>query len=313
MKKLSCLALGLALFSAPNSSFAFGKQPTEPPPEEKPQPAEQQARPYRFVHLAHVTTPAFYFPNGVRADFNADLDKIIETGINGSQHLRTQNGAEVPRLLITGGVTNLEMDVMQLNFKIGWNQNGPLPISGTNATGEVDLRLSALSMDFKVYDRVTGRTYLAAYTNEQLANLKISVKVNLETITSSLDVLYKTKMADAIRLATADVMKKLEGNADFDLLPWQATVIGLDGGHSFAAFGAGARVGVKAGDVYTIYSACESPAGGECFSRFLADVKTERVGAETAEAVPLTDRDSLHGVRTGDVVYVKSLTVAPLR
>jgi hypothetical protein len=296
----------------------MGKKPVDPAPEQPEQPAPvvtQQAKPFRYVNLAHVTVPTFFFANGTRADFNADLDKIIETEFNSSAHLRTQIDSpdNQARLVVTGGVTSLEMDVLQLNFKIGWNKSGAIAVPGLNASGEVDLRLSSLSMDFKIYDRYTGRTYLAAYTDETLANLKISARVNLADITSSADILYKTKMADAIRAATDDIVARLEANADFDLLPWEAEVAAIDQEHQIAAFNAGALAGVKAGDVYSIYAACPATPQADCYQRFLSDVRVDKIGNINAESVPLTDKDTLNGVAVGDKVYVKPLQVKPLQ
>lgn len=285
------------LFAGQALGFGSGKQ------EEKP--SAPQAKPYRFVHLAHVTVPAFYFPNGVRADFNADLDKLIETEINSSRYLRTQVSSpdRPPRLIITGGVTSLEMDVLQFNMKIGWNQNGPIALPGVPvASGEVDLRLSSLSMDFKIYDRITGQSYMSSYTNEALSKLKIEARVKVDEITASLDVLYKTKMAEALRIATADILKNLEANADFDVLPWEAKVLGVDTGR--VVFDAGASAGVAAGQAYSVYTHC--PDGDtSCFMRFLADVKVDRTSPISAEAVPFTPQDSVDKVTSGDRVFVK--------
>jgi hypothetical protein len=65
-------------------------------------------------------------------------------------------------------------------------------------------------MDFKIYDRVTGQTYLASYTDQTLSNIKFTTRVNLSNIQGSLDVLYKTRVADALRKATDDIMKNME-------------------------------------------------------------------------------------------------------
>lgn len=305
---MNTLSLLFALLTFAPEAWAFGGGKTEEPPVPETPPVVQ-AKPLRLVKLAHITVPAFTFPNGVRADFNADLDKLIETEVNASRYFRTQVSTpeNEPRLILTGGITSLEMDVLEFNLKIGWNTNGPIALPGTPfAHGEIDLRLSSLSMDFKVYDRLTGQTYLASYTDEQLSKLKIEVRVNVDNITGSLDVLYKTKIADAIRLATRDIMANLERNQNFDLLPWEARVLGVDGESGRAVFDAGTLMGVAEHQIYSIYSHC-ADGDGECFTRFLADAKVERVGQVSAEAVPLTPQDSFHAVVKGDRVFVKPL------
>jgi hypothetical protein len=300
--KIVCLSALLLFPTFALEANAFGGEKPEPIPA-----PVFQAKPYRFVSLAHVTVPAFYFPNGVRADFNADLDKIIETEINNSQYLRTQikTTDQLPRLIITGGVTSLEMDLLQFNLKVGWNQNGPIPMPGVPvASGEVDLRLSSLSMDFKIYDRLTGQSYFSSYTDETLSQLKIEAKVKISEITASLDVLYKTKMAEALRLATRDIMKKLEANKAFDELPWESKVLGVDKNQNRIVFEGGSSIGVAPEQSYSIYSYCDA-TDPNCYLRFLSDVKVDRVSPISSEAIPLTTQDSVQSVRAGDRVFVK--------
>lgn len=303
MKTFTLLAALIFCPSFATEAHAGGAKPTPEPP---PAPVKQE-KPYRYVNLAHVTVPTFYFPNGVRADFNADLDKLIETEINNSRFLRTQvaTPGHEPRLYITGGVTSLEMDVLQFNIKVGWNQNGPIPMPGVPvASGEIDLRLSSLSMDFKIYDRVTGQSYFSSYTNETLSQLKIEAKVKVSEITASLDVLYKTKMAEALRIATRDIMKNLEANKAFDELPWESKVLGVDAAKNRLVFEGGSSIGVAPDQAYSVYSYCAAD-DANCFMRFLSDVKVDHVSPISAEAVPLTAKDSVQNIRAGDRVFVK--------
>lgn len=299
-------ALTFTLYSA--ETLAFGGKKQTPPPAN----TGLQAKPFRFVNLAHVTTPAFFFPNGVRADFNAELDQLIDTEINSSRYLRTQLATpeNPPRLIITGGVTTLEMDVLQLNLKIGWNPSGPIMIGiPPVVSGEVDVRLSALSMDFKIYDRLTGQTYLASYTNQNLSNIKFTTKVNLASVQGSLDVLYKTKVSEALRKATRDIMKNLEDDINFDQVPWESRVSGVDLVNGKVGINAGSRSGVLVNQVYSIYSNCTpEQAESGCFERFLADVKVINVGVQNAEATAFTNLDTIQSVASGDTVFVKHLT-----
>lgn len=302
-------ALTLTLFSL--DSLAFGGKKQTPPSTE---PVAMQAKPFRFVNLAHVTTPAFFFPNGVRADFNADLDQLIDTQINSSKYFRTQLATpeNAPRLIITGGITTLEMDVLQLNLKIGWNPSGPIAIGiPPVVNGEVDVKLSALSMDFKIYDRISGQTYLASYTDQTLSQVSFTTKVNLSNIQGSLDVLYKTKVADAIRKATSDIMNNMEKNKNFDYLPWEAKIVGVDRENGRVVFNAGNRMGVMNDNVFSLYSFCsaEQQQSG-CFERFLSDVKVKTAGVQTAEAVAFTSKDTVQSVAVGDRVFVKKLAGA---
>ncbi|NUM88888.1 MAG: hypothetical protein HUU37_06775 [Bdellovibrionales bacterium] len=301
------MLLALFLLLPHTEADAFGKKQEDE--EDKPKAPEFiQAKPYRLVQLAHVTTPAFTFPNGVRADFNADLNKIIDSQINGSRWFRTVEVAATPsRLVVTGGITSLELDALQLNLKVGWNDNGVIPMPGVPwANGEVDFRLSKMSMDFKVYDRLTGQTYLASYTDENLSNLKIQVRLRASDITAAVDILYKTGIAEAVRRATADIMTSLENHAHFDYVPWEASVLSVDPEHGRLVFNAGLAGGVAARQVYSVYASCQP--GGEC--RFLADAKVESAGAFQSEAGAFTANDSFQRVRAGDKVYVKPLAVS---
>lgn len=304
------------LLALPQEASAFGKkQPVEPPVETKPAPppVAVQAIPFRYVNLAHVTTPAFFLPNGVRADFNADLDTILSTAINSSRYIRTQENTEnsQSRLIITGGITNLELDILQLNMKIGWNKGGALPIGNiAGVQGEVDLKLSSLSVDFKIYDRQTGKVYSAAYTNEKLSKLSMNVHVNLDNIVASVDLLYKTALAETIRKATVDVMTAIENNKNFTYVPWETRVLGINRDRNTLVFEAGMADGVRVNEIYSIYSGCtaaESNTHDGCFERFLADVKVTNTGVLSAEAAPFSANDSLTQIWAGDKVYVKPL------
>lgn len=314
MKLFAVSALLLCL-AAPKA-HAFGSPKPDPEPQQPPKPVAAQAKPFRYMELKHVTTPAFYFANGQRIDFNTDLNQIIETQINASRYLRTQvdTGTNRSRLVITGGVTTFELDILQMNLKIGWNQNGVLPTPGVpNASGELDMKLSALSMDFKIYDRATGQTYLANYTNETLSNVSFQAKVNVDNISGTLDLLYKTKVAEAFRTAVSDIMVKFEESQSFDLLPWEAQVAGVDREKGLVSFDAGNIAGVKANDVYSIYSSCppDSAASDGCYMRFLADLKVEHTSNVSADGVPLSPQDSFQNVYAGDRVFVKPL-IKPL-
>lgn len=303
-----CATAGILAFTLwSTDSLAMGKKKQDPANE----PVALQAKPFRYVNLAHVTTPTFFFPNGIRADFNADLDQLIDTQINSSKYFRTQLATPetAPRLIITGGITTLEMDVLQLNLKIGWNPSGPIAIGiPPVVNGEVDVRLSALSMDFKIYDRITGQTYLASYTDQTLSNIKFTTKVNLSNIQGSLDVLYKTRVADAIRTATDDIMKNMERSKNFDLLPWEAKIAGTDKEKGKVIINVGSRAGVLQNQVYSVYSHCtpEQQQAG-CFERFLSDVQIDNAGVQSAEAHPFTAQDTIQSVYSGDSVFVKQM------
>lgn len=299
------LSLALACFALASEAHAFGRRSTDPGNGSN----LSQAIPIRGLELAHVTVPNFYLPNGNRVDMNTDLRALIDTEINQNANFRTVDASARSRLLISGGVTSLELDALQLNLKIGWNPSGALPIPVTpGIRGEVDLRLSNLSLDFKIYDRLTGETYLASYTNETLSNLTFTVRVEISQIGGSLELLTKTKLAEAIRRATRDIMNKFATSPGLHYVPWEAKVLGVADDKSSLVFDAGARQGVKSGTVFSIYSNCEARAGNLCFERFLADVRTTQIGQTSTTALPLGAQDFLSSVYAGDKVYVKILS-----
>lgn len=294
----------LCLLLSHESAYAFGKKAVDPN-----SGSAVQAVPTRMVELAHVTVPNFYLPNGNRVDMNTDLRALVDTEINQSANFRTVEMAPSNRLVVTGGVTSLELDALQLNLKIGWSPSGALPIPIDPAIkGEVDLRLSNLSMDFKIYDRMTGETYLASYTNETLSNLKFSVRVEISQIGGSIELLTKTKLADAIRQATRDIFKKFSASPGLHYVPWETRVLGIADDRSTVTIGAGGRQGIVAGAVLSVYSNCEQrSSSGMCFERFLADIRARDIGQASSMAIPNTSADSLNAVETGDKVYVKVL------
>jgi hypothetical protein len=303
----------MALLMSTTSALGMGPKPQDP---NTPAPnAGVQAIPFRYVQLAKVTVPNFYLPNGVRADLNADLATIVDTAINGSRYLRTLNVGTTqnttgPRLIMTGGITSFEVDVLQLNLKIGWNQAGSIVVNPglPGVEGEMDFRLSAFSMDIKIFDSVTGHTYMSKSTNADLANLKFKVKANISDLTTALEVLYKMKVAETVRKATLNIMKQMEEDKNFHVIPWQASIVGIDREQNWISFNAGSQDGIAKQQVYSIYSGClgNGPETG-CFERWLADVKVSKTGNRTSEASTLTETDSLRSVNIGDLVLVKPL------
>ncbi len=300
------LAVATCLLS-PTQATAFGKKPPKEP-DAPATPTFQQAKPYRLVELARVIAPVFPIPNGHQVNITSELNTLIDTTINSSRYIRTLEAKGQSRLVITGGVTALEMDILQLGLTIGWNKGGIIPLPGQpNVSGEVDFRLHTLAMDFKIYDRFTGQTYLASYTDQELSDLKIQVRANLSDLQAAIDIFYKTGISEAVRLATTDIMLRLEANPQFDYVPWEAEVLGVDPQTGTLSFNAGAAQGVRANDVYSIYSACVSAEGTNCYSRFVADIKTSNVGGGVSEAGGLSATDAVGNARAGDRVYVKPL------
>lgn len=297
--------VALSLISAfnPTEAEAFGSSSREPKEDNR----AIQAHPIRRVDFAHLTVPAFYLPNGNRIDMNTDIATIVDTEMNRSRYFRTTTDTN-SRLVISGGVTSLELDVLQLNLRIGWNPGGSLPVIGDpGISGEVDLRLSNLSMDFKVYDRKTGVTYLASYTDETLSDLRFTVKVEISQIGSSLELLTKTKLSEAVRSAVEDIMRNMEDHPDMPYVPWESTVLGLEEGRGELSIAAGGREGIKKNYVFSIYSACPSNSPDFCYERFISDVKIKQVGVSSSTAVPFQSSDSIVGIYPGDKVYVKPL------
>lgn len=304
------IVLAARLFSVlfvlllPIEALGFGSSSREP----KEDNSGKQAHPIRRVHFAHLTVPAFYLPNGNRVDMNTDLATITDTEMNRSRYFRTTSDEEA-RLVITGGITSLELDILQLNLRIGWNPGGSLPVLGDpGIRGEVDVKLSNLSMDFKVYDRLTGVTYLASYTDETLSNLRFSVTVEISQIGASVDLLTKTRLAESVRSAVEDIMRNMENHPDMPYVPWESTVLGTEGsGGSSLTIAAGGREGVEKNYVFSVYSSCENASTQFCYERFLSDVRVTQVGVNSSTAVPFTSSDNLNAILPGDKVYVKPL------
>ena len=290
----SC-SFGLFLLSLPVTSWGFGgKSP------------ESQATPYRHVQVARITVPPFFLPSGNRVDINADLATIIDTEINQSEHFRT--GRSQHRLVISGGVTSMEMDITQLNIRFGWNPQGALPIFFENLVdGEFDLRLSTLSMDFKIFDRFTGETYVASYANETTSNLRFKVRVNVAEIRSTLDLLTRTELTKTIRKATREVLKKLSEHPNFHYVPWEAKVLHVNEPGDTLLFDAGALQGVRENDVFSVYSSCRDNREDFCFERFLSDIKVISISGQQATAEPYREQDFLMSIEAGDKVYIKVL------
>lgn len=294
--------MALALLHT-EQGFAMGKKPVNPTADQT-----QQAKPIRYLNLAKVTVPAFYLPNGMRADLNTDLSTIIDTQINSSQYFRTTSGAT--RLIITGGVSSFEVDVLQLGLKIGWNKSGAIMVKPglPGVEGELDFRLSKFSMDFKIYDARTGQTYDSKSTDASIMNLKLKVTASMDSISTTLELIKKGILSEAIRRATNDVMAKLEASADFNYIPWEAKVLGIDTDHNTLSFNVGNSGKVLKDQIYSIYAGCaDGTVGDGCFERWVTDVKVTSTSPNTANASPASEADSLSKVWAGDKVFVKIL------
>jgi hypothetical protein len=298
--------LALALLNT-EQGFAMGKKPVDP----KSGSTAIQAKPIRYVNLAKVTVPAFYLPNGARADLNSDLPTIIETQINSSQYFRTTN---IPgRLIITGGVTSFEVDVLQLGLKIGWNKGDALFVKPglPGVQGELDFKMSKFSMDFKIFDAKTGQTYDAKATDASISSLKLKITADISSISATLEAIKKGILSVAIRKATDSVMQKFEASSDFNNIPWEAKVLGIDLDHNSLSFNVGSSGKVVKDQVYSIYAGCaDGTVGSGCFERWVTDIKVTQTGPDSASASPATPNDSLNSVWVGDKVFVKILASA---
>ena len=201
----------------------------------------------------------------------------------------------------------MEMDVTQLNIRFGWNHRGALPIFFRNGIeGEFDLKLSTLSMDFKIYDKASGETYLASYTNENISNLRFSVRVQLSELRTTIDLLTKTQLTNSIRKATREILRNMEENRDFHYIPWEARVLHVDEPGNSLRMNAGVLQGVRENYAFSIYAACEEREEF-CYERFLSDVKVNSSSSHSSRAEPLRNFDSLSGILPGDKVYIKIL------
>lgn len=282
-----------------NTCFAFGGGSSD----DEPVPSAT-ATPYRYVNFRQLTVPEFYLPHGKRIDMNIDLKEIVTTQINKSRQLRTyaEGSGQDARLVIAGGITTLELDVTEIGFTIGWDPTGGLPIPGSiSASSETDLRLSKLSMDFRIFDRETGEVYLAHYTNETLSQLKFDIRVKWNEIGTSFDFAYKTALADAVRAAVSDIIKKMDADEKMAYVPWQAQVTGIDVAQNSLYFSAGGRDGVRAKEQYSIYSYCDE-TNVNCLQRYLGDVQVSQANQNQAYASILSNGSQM---QVGDLVYIK--------
>ncbi len=300
--KILCIALVSLLFSS--ESLAFGSKAKKSKKEEA-----IQAIPIRYVNMEHFTVPSFYLPDGNRVDMNVNLERIVENEINNSSYFRIRNNNENDenQLCISPSITSLELNILQLNLKIGWNPKGAVSVPIiNNISGELDISLSNLSIDVKVYNCVTGETYLSSYTDQTLSELRFTLSAGISEIQAELNFVTRSKLSEAVRTATSDILKNMEGHSDFHSVPWNARVSGVDSNRGELFINVGTRAGLRKNQVYSVYSHCNSRP--RCFQRFLSDIKIINTKINSSTAVPLTSSDSIERVKSDDLLYVKVLS-----
>lgn len=299
------------------------------------EPVDSQAFPVRILELRNVSASSFHLPNGNAVDMNMNLRELVDSQINQSAKFRTyQRNTPLARHgVIDATITSLEMEIASIGLRIGYRPDGnggttdagsgasgSTPSSGsggsagsgTQLTGQLTVKLGQIAMDFKIFDSDTGETYSAVTTDQVTAGLDLSFTVDFSNVSIGPAFQFRQALSGAIRTLVSHAMQRFVAAPRMNFLPWQAIVREVDGTRKLVLFDAGLRAGVSVGNLFSVYSSCET---GSCLEHYVGDVKVKRVldGSVTgsdplgySEAGFKDDPTStkFNLVRPGDKVYI---------
>ncbi len=342
---LSASWLGVQFFE--NDAAGFGRSRA---PATNNQVRETQAFPTRLLELGSVSAGSFQIPNNMRVDLSIDLPTLVDSEVNQSAKFRTfrptiESGGQAMAIpahgVLKASITSIELDFASIGVKVGYRPGGLASsntstdtasntststgtgtstdignvssASGVQLNGEVTVKLSAISMDFRVVDSVTNATYGAASADHVTTALNLSFKVDFTPgLSIGPEAQFRSRLSVAIRALMAQGMAKLAATPHINYLPWAASVREVDQARGLILFDAGVQTGLVVGNILSVYKAC-AVQNAECFERYTGvDVRTARVLQGYAEGAPrgidaARMREVLNSVSPGDKVYITYL------
>jgi len=288
--------------------FSAAKKPTDPSIQCPTQPKGSLALPVRPVILRNIGTKVFVLPNGMPADFQTDLQSMLNTVITSSAPFSASDPmSSVPcdtYLELRSAVTHFQLDVAELGLSVGFNPSGSLgPISGIN--GRVGVKIGTLSMDFSLWQCSRGRctSVIATSANQTTASGSLALEIDFGVIKTGPSLLINTPVGDIMRKIMAKGISDMASSPRVHELPWRAQVKEYIPSAGLFIFDAGYQSRLKVNQAFEVYAADSSAAAVCDVYKTVAYAHTSSVDAVSSVAIVDQLLDP-RGVLPGDVVMI---------
>ncbi len=279
------------------------------------------ANPVRPVILMPVGTQIFQLPNGSSANFQADLQSILNTAVtNNSNFAPTEPSVQASysncesHLELRATVSTFQLNAVQLGFSIGFNPQGSIPVV-TGVTGKAQLNVGNISMDFAVLSCSQGVcTSVAASTaNHATVGGSLALEVDFGMISTGPQLLFNTPLGDLMRKIINQGISELGQSSHLNEIPWQAHVREFIPQGGLLVFDAGNQSRIAANQEFEIYAPAPGGSSGVCqVFQVLAYAHTTTVDAVSSVAfvdqivgsrsLSASSKDDI--IQAGDVVMV---------
>ncbi len=277
------------------------------------------ANPIRPVFISPVGAQAFPLPNGATANFQADLQSMLNTAVtnhsNFAPMLSLPGDSSNPcesHLELRATVSTFQLDAVQLGLSIGFNPQGKIPIL-TGVTGKTQLNVGNISMDFGIFSCAHKIcTEVAASTaNHLTVGGSVSLTVDFGMISTGPQLLLNTPLGDLVRKIMSQGILFLSQSPHMNEIPWQAHVREFIPGAGVLVFDAGSQSRIAVNQEFEIYA--PAPTGSDVCEVFkvLAYAHTTQVNAVSSVALldwSLSSR-SLSSTTKGDLILPGDLVM----
>lgn len=268
--------------------------------------------PVRTVYIPAVGSSVFQLPNGVTANFSADLHTMLQTSVSNSSSFNpTDAVAPNPcneHIEFRGDVTSLQLNIGGAGVTFGYNPSGQLG-TVSNITGSVSVSIGAISMDFSVWKCAGGvcQSVAGSTANQNTVGVLGSFEVDFSQIKTGADFFYNTGLATLLRTIMDSGTTLLASSKQLSSLPWQATVKAYDPVTGLLTFDAGTSDHIAANQEFEVFSPVDTTPTGVCnVFALVGIVHTTAGGLSGVSAMAAVDSlvNPQRGVLVGDLVRV---------
>jgi len=267
--------------------------------------------PIRPVIIKPTSSRPFPLPNGSTIDMTPHLDAIATTAVmQTGVFARIDEPSETTdpcasHLEIRSAISTLEMNLYELGIKVGYTPDNVYGISEVN--GEAKVKIGALSLDVSVWKCSASGciSLLATAVNQTAAEGDLSFTVDFGLITTGAEFVTHSSFNNLLRKMMNTAASRLASSADFNKLPWFATVREAKAGQSSFTLDAGSSSNIQLKQNLVVYQV--TPTTGVCkVYKALAYAHTTQVDPVSAIATIDEIRSADANIQPGDIVMVKA-------
>jgi hypothetical protein len=259
--------LCFTLFPAP--SHAFGKKKPSAPSE----PADTQSYPTRVVSFGPFIDTPFTLPDGkTLIDVKSLLPLLVLTEMQQATNRLRGRGVIAPgsdnenkdRYELRGGITSFEASAFSGSISFGYKPGAGDIGHGVLVGGEgkVSFKIGSLGMDFNIVDNQRHEVVAVGRGSALSGGVDLTVDLDFGVIKTPVDFVFNSPMTPIFRAAARNAILQManDPNTNF-FMDWDAQVTKIDMNLKRIFFNAGARDGIAASNVFTVYDDHEMRLG----------------------------------------------------